>query len=148
MQFMIKKSDNIFSIIIMNNIGYTITRDILEYDIVIVRCHVSLVSNNSYMPLIDMVPSYPDMIITATMESQRMTEECGHTSTVFTSDQQLYRVTVKERLYRSWCGVNTLGDSGVNALGNTSAFVNRTVHLLLTRRGKIRMDGVGIVFEF
>ena len=51
-------------------------------------------------------------------------------------------------LYRSWCGVNTLGNSGVNTLGDTSGFVNPTVQLLLTRRGKIRMDGVGIVFEF
>ena len=56
--------------------------------------------------------------------------------------------SVKEALYRMWCGVNRLGDSGVNRLGDTSAFVNPTVQLLLTRRGKIRMDGVGIVFEF
>ena len=52
---------------------------------------------------------------------------------------------VKEGLYRIWCGVNTLGDSGVNTLGDTSAFVNPAGQLLLTRRGKIRMDGVGIV---
>ena len=44
--------------------------------------------------------------------------------------------------------MNTLGDSGVNTLGDTSAFVNPTVQLLLTRWGKIRMDGVSIVFEF
>ena len=44
------------------------------------------------------------------------------------------------------CGVNTLGDSGVSTLGVTSAFVNPTVQLLLTRRGKIRMDGVGVEF--
>ena len=56
--------------------------------------------------------------------------------------------TFKESLYRIWCGVNTLGDSGVNTLGDTSAFVNPTVQLRLTRRGKIRMDGVGLVFEF
>ena len=55
---------------------------------------------------------------------------------------------IKEGLYGIWCGANTLGDSGVNSLGDTSAFVNRMVQLLLTRRGKIRMDGVGIVFEF
>ena len=41
-----------------------------------------------------------------------------------------------------------LGDSGVHTLGDTSAFVNPTVQLLLTRRGNIRMDGIGIVFEF
>ena len=46
------------------------------------------------------------------------------------------------------CGVNKLGDSGVNRLGDTSAFVNPAGQLLLTRRGKTRMDGVGIVFEF
>ena len=57
-------------------------------------------------------------------------------------------VPVKEGLYRIWCGVNRLGDSGVNRLGDTSAFVNPARQLLLTRRGKTRMDGVGIVFEF
>ena len=51
-------------------------------------------------------------------------------------------------LYRIWCGVNRLGDSGVNRLGATSAFVNPAGQLLLTRWGKTRMDGVGIVFEF
>ena len=56
---------------------------------------------------------------------------------------------VKAGLYRIWCGVNRLGDSGgVHTLGDTSAFVNTTGQLLLTRRGKIKMDGVGIVFEF
>ena len=54
----------------------------------------------------------------------------------------------EEGLYRIWCGVNTLGDSGVNTLGDTSGFVNPAGQLLLTRRGKTRMDGVGIVFEF
>ena len=54
---------------------------------------------------------------------------------------------IKAGLYRIWCGVNTLGDSGANTLGDTSAFVNPTVQLFLTRRGKTRMDGVGIVFE-
>ena len=54
----------------------------------------------------------------------------------------------KEGIYRIWCGVNTLCDSGVNTLGDTSAFVNPAGQLLLTRWGKIRMDGVGIVFEF
>ena len=43
-------------------------------------------------------------------------------------------------LYRIWCGVHTLGD--------ISAFVNPAGQLLLSRRSKIRMDGVGIVFEF
>ena len=38
-----------------------------------------------------------------------------------------------------WCGVNRLDDSGVHTLGDTSAFVNPTGQLLLTRRGKTRM---------
>ena len=60
----------------------------------------------------------------------------------------LHNSSIKEVLYRIWCGVNRLGDSGVNRLGDTSAFVNPAGQLLLTRRGKIRIDGVGIVFEF
>ena len=43
--------------------------------------------------------------------------------------------------------MNRLGDNDVNRLGDTSAFVNPADQLLLTRRGKTRMDGVGIVFE-
>ena len=38
--------------------------------------------------------------------------------------------------------------SGVHTLGDNSAFVNPAGQLLLTRRGKTRIDGVGIVFEF
>ena len=48
-------------------------------------------------------------------------------------------------LCRIWCGMHTLGDSGVHALGDTSAFVNSVGRLLLTRR-RPGMDGVGIVF--
>ena len=54
--------------------------------------------------------------------------------------------TIKDGLYRIWCGVNRLGDSGVHTLSDTSAFVNPAGQQLLTRRGKTRMDGVGIVF--
>ena len=61
---------------------------------------------------------------------------------------QVTWLVLKEGLYGIWCGVNRPGDSGVNTLGDTSAFVNPTVQLLLTRRGKTRMDGVGIIFEF
>ena len=53
-----------------------------------------------------------------------------------------------KRGYIHWCRVNRLGDSGVHTLGDTSAFVNPAGQLLLTRRCKTRMDGVGIVFEF
>ena len=53
---------------------------------------------------------------------------------------------LKEALYVIWCCVNRLGDSGVNILADTSHFVNPAGQLLLTRRGKTRTDGVGIVF--
>ena len=55
---------------------------------------------------------------------------------------------INEGLYRIWCGVSRLGDSGVHTLGDTSTFVNLAGQLFLNRRGKIRMNGVGIVFEF
>ena len=33
-------------------------------------------------------------------------------------------VPLKDALYRIWCGVSRLGDSGVHTLGDNSAFVN------------------------
>ena len=45
------------------------------------------------------------------------------------------RGLVKGALYRIWCGVNILGDSGVNRLGDASAFVTPAGQLLLTRGG-------------
>ena len=56
-------------------------------------------------------------------------------------------LSLKAGLYRIWCGVNRLGDSGVHTLGDTSAFVYPAGQILLTRRGKTRMNGVGIVFS-
>ena len=58
------------------------------------------------------------------------------------------QMSVKGALYRIWCGVNRLGDSGVKRLGDTSAFVIPAGQLLLTRQSKTRMYTVGIVFEF
>ena len=37
---------------------------------------------------------------------------------------------------------------GAVTISSHSAFVNPAGQLLLTRRGKTRMDGVGILFEF
>ena len=42
--------------------------------------------------------------------------------------------SIKAGLYRILCGVHTLDDSGVNRLGDTSAFVNPAGQLLLSRR--------------
>ena len=36
---------------------------------------------------------------------------------------------IKAGIYRIWCGVNRLGDSGVHTLGDNSAFVNPAVQL-------------------
>ena len=47
-----------------------------------------------YLLLIDMVPPDPDTILTAMAEAQKLTTSCGQLYTVFTSDQQLYKVVV------------------------------------------------------
>jgi hypothetical protein len=47
-----------------------------------------------YTPLIDMTPSDPTTMMTAMLEAKRLTEENGQIYTVFTADQQLYRVMV------------------------------------------------------
>ena len=62
----------------------------------------------------------------------------------------LARFLIKGALYRIWCGVNRLGDSGVKVVDIDSArtaFVIPAGQLLLTRRGKTRMYTVGIVFS-
>ena len=43
----------------------------------------------------------------------------------------LQECAVKAGLYRIWCGMHRLGDSGVHTLSDTSAFVNPVVQLLL-----------------
>ena len=48
-----------------------------------------------YLPLIDMPPSDPDTILTALHEAKRLTKERGQKNTIFTSDQQLYKVAVE-----------------------------------------------------
>ena len=45
------------------------------------------------------------------------------------SDKSLH--AFKAGLYRIWCGVHRLGDSGVHTLGCTSDFVNPASQLLL-----------------
>ena len=47
-----------------------------------------------YTPLIDMVPSDPTTMMTAMVEAQNLTRQSGYVFTVFTADQQLYRVVV------------------------------------------------------
>lgn len=47
-----------------------------------------------YQPLIDMIPSHPDTMMTSLVEAQRLTKLAGHDFTIFTCDQQLYRVAL------------------------------------------------------
>ena len=59
-----------------------------------------------YLPLIDMPPSDPDTILTALHEAKRLTNERGQKNTIFTSDQQLYKVAVEMK----WAHPDDLSD--------------------------------------
>ena len=47
-----------------------------------------------YLPLIDMPPANPSTMLTAMTEAQNITNETGQAYTIFTNDQQLYRIAV------------------------------------------------------
>ena len=51
-------------------------------------------TNIFYTPLIDNKPSDPSTILTAMLEYKNVTEEAGQAITIFTADQQLYRVAL------------------------------------------------------
>ena len=59
-----------------------------------------------YLPLIDMPPSDPDTILTALHEAKRLTNERGQKNTIFTRDQQLYKVAVEMK----WAHPDDLSD--------------------------------------
>ena len=46
----------------------------------------------TYTPLIDQNPSNAPTMMTAMIEAEKLTNEAGQAYTVFTADQQLYRV--------------------------------------------------------
>ena len=70
----------------------------------------------------------------------------NHEVRKYTTDRWVF---IKEALYIIWCGANRLGDSGVNRLSDTSAFVNpASGSATVNPAGKTKIDGVGIVFEF
>lgn len=48
----------------------------------------------SYLPLIDMKPAHPDTIMTAMTKAQTISQEIGQNFTLFTADQQLYKIAV------------------------------------------------------
>ena len=48
-----------------------------------------------YLPLIGMPPSDPDTILKALHKAKRLIKEIGQKNTIFTSDQQLYKVAVE-----------------------------------------------------
>ena len=47
-----------------------------------------------YLPLLDMTPVESGTMLTATVEEQRITNMTGQAYTIFTNDQQLYRVVI------------------------------------------------------
>ena len=47
-----------------------------------------------HTPLVDMVPHDPTTMMTAMVEAQHLTSAAGQAITVFTCDQQLYRVAL------------------------------------------------------
>ena len=47
-----------------------------------------------YLPIIGMSPTKPHTILTAIVESQRLTTMTGQVYMIFTNDQQLYRIAV------------------------------------------------------
>ncbi len=48
-----------------------------------------------YLPLIGMPPAHSDTIMTAMSKAQELTQEIGENFTLFTADQQLYRVALE-----------------------------------------------------
>ena len=49
-------------------------------------------TQKTYTPLIDQNPSNTPTMMTAMIEAEKLTNEAGQAYTVFTADQQLYRV--------------------------------------------------------
>ena len=47
-----------------------------------------------YLPLIDMAPAEPTIMLTVMVEAQQLTNSTGQVYTIFTNDQQLYRIVV------------------------------------------------------
>ena len=47
-----------------------------------------------YTPLIHMTPDVPDIMLSAMVEAQRLTIGTDQAVTIFTADQQLYRIIV------------------------------------------------------
>jgi len=67
------------------------------YNTAIVRCQskeLKPATKVMYTPLIDMIPSDPDTMMTAMVKAQQISHELGQSFTVFTADQQLYRVMI------------------------------------------------------
>lgn len=51
-------------------------------------------TKTAYLPLIDLVPSHPDTIMTAMVEAQRMTHNADQNFVLITCDLQLYKVAL------------------------------------------------------
>ena len=58
-------------------------------------CKAKPQTSVKYIPLINMNPADPDTILTSMHKVAAMTEEAGQIYTLFTNDQQLYRITLE-----------------------------------------------------
>ena len=66
------------------------------------HCKVQPKTRVAFVPLLDMVPSEPDTMLTAITEAMRISRVSGQEWTIFTNDQQLYRVAV----HLSWANTD------------------------------------------
>ncbi len=66
-----------------------------------------------YLPLVDMSPAEPTTMLTAMVEAQKITNVSGQQYTIFTNDQQLYKVVVNVTWVFQDCFVNFIPRLGV-----------------------------------
>ena len=74
-----------------------------------------------YTPLIDMKPSDPTTMMKSMVEAQRITQQTGQQHTIFTSDQQLYKVLVDIKwvypeTFIDGCIGNLMSNSGLEVI--------------------------------
>ena len=54
----------------------------------------SVFLSDYYVPIIDQIPADPSTMLTAIIEATRLTEQAGQSITIFTADQQLYKIMI------------------------------------------------------
>ena len=57
--------------------------------------HCQAATKICYLPIIDLNPAHPDTVLTSMREVKRITEDANQMYTVYTNDQQLYKISVQ-----------------------------------------------------